>query len=75
MAKICERFGLSMTSPSEVKIADEAMLATEMEQVMAPPPATWQLRQVALEGVVIEGWHPSVAEQRFLARFHSLTTK
>jgi hypothetical protein len=68
----CEVFDLSWPMPPEVKQADDALLATEMRDLMAPPPEDWKLRETPLEGR-IEPWAAEEAERAFLARYRELT--
>jgi 5'-nucleotidase len=68
----CEVFGLPWPMPAEVKQADDALLATEMRDLMAPPPEDWKLREAPLAGR-IEPWSAEEAELAFLARYRELT--
>ena len=69
---ILGKFGLSMPMPSQVKYADDALLATEQRDVMAPPPDAWHLPAPPLPDR-IEPMPPQVAERAFLERFDRLT--
>lgn len=73
MRVICERFGLSTQMPAAVKRADEAVLATEMAQNMAPPPSAWNLAARPLEDMQLRCLSPDEAEAWFLQRFEQLT--
>lgn len=69
---IAERFGVSPDMPASVKIADNAMLLAEAEQIMKPHPAPWSVPGEAAN-VAIYGMRPAEAEHKFLARFAELT--
>ncbi len=71
LAVILERFGLPPRLPDAVRAADDALLATELRDLMAPPPEPWALRAEPLPGR-IEPWSPAEAERAFLARFAEL---
>lgn len=71
MHAICKKFDLPIDEPFEVKRADTAILADEMQRLMAHPPADWYLPEPPL-GVEIEGWLPEEARERFLNRFAEL---
>jgi hypothetical protein len=58
--------------PAEVRRADDTLLATEMRDLMAPPPDDWRLREQPLPQPV-EPWPAPRAEQAFLERFGELT--
>lgn len=74
---IYEAFGMSAHEPASVKIADEAMLYAELEQLL--PPIERETgeqnnpfgRSEAAK-IVIEEWTPAHAEKMFLARFNTL---
>lgn len=70
-ASVAERFGLPEKMPQEVKDADEAVLAAEVQQVMVPPPMKWYLRQAPAD-VRVSLLPPLEAERRFLERFACL---
>lgn len=74
-AAICKRFGLQSDMPSSVKEADLRMLATEMRDVMASPPASWGLDKVVPYKLKIKCWKPKKAKFKFLTRFVELTTQ
>jgi hypothetical protein len=55
-----------------VKEADEVLLATEVRDLMAPPPQPWALSHAPLPTVIVPwGWR--TAEVRFLALYAELT--
>lgn len=68
---IASRFGMPLSLPDEIKVADNAMLLAEQAQIMAPPPADWCVPGVPAN-VAIQCWPPAVAERAFLARFKEL---
>ena len=67
MAAVCERFGLTVDEPYEVKVADNSILADEAEQIMGPHPDEWYL-PFAPSGTKIVGYAPSDAKKIFLDR-------
>jgi hypothetical protein len=72
MEIIAARYGLPWPMPAAVHAADEALLATEMRDLMAPPPAPWGLTAAPLPEVIVPlGWE--AAEALFLARYRELT--
>ena len=68
---IVARFGLAWPMPAHVAHADEVLLATEMRDLMAPPPAPWLLDARPLAETVVPV-APDAAERMFLARFAEL---
>ena len=62
---IATRFGLQWPLAREVKRLDNAILADERAQVMAPPPADWRLSEPSL-GVTLQFWSPRAAETKFI---------
>jgi hypothetical protein len=74
LAVIVGSYGLPWPMPAAVAHADEVLLATELRDLMAPPPEPWPLAAPPLaETIVPVG--PEEAERRFLARFAELTTR
>jgi uncharacterized protein len=69
---VFDKYDLPFPLPPEVKRADDALLATEMRDLMAEPPEPWGLREQPLSGP-IEPLSPTEAEAAFLARFAELT--
>lgn len=65
---IAERFNYPWPMPAEVKRLDNAILADEMAQNMAPPPVDWRLPELPL-GVRLQFWAPEKAEFEFRAAF------
>lgn len=72
MDEVCIKFGLPGDEPPDVKYADTAILADELEQVMGTAPHDWNLPYDAL-GVVINCLSPEAAKQLFLHRFLEIT--
>ena len=71
MRVVCLAFGLPEEMPTEVKNADDAILADEAAQLMAPPPVSWNFRHPPL-GLLIRPLLPVAARVQFLARFAEL---
>jgi len=70
---IAERFDLRYPWPPSVKTADNALLATERRDLMAPPPMPWRPEEtVDPLKEHIDPWPPAIAERLFLERFHEL---
>jgi hypothetical protein len=75
MLAICDRFGIGYTCPAEVKAADNRILRDERDALMSVSPLPWlSIEQVAPLGVEIQGWSPTEAEGRYLARLGELWT-
>jgi uncharacterized protein len=72
LQRIMAHYGLPWPMPAEVKRADDLLLATEMRDLMAPPPASWNLGVEPLPER-IEPMSAPDAEAAFLARFHELS--
>lgn len=68
---IAMRFGLPLTLPASVKLADNALLLAEAEQNMKDHPAPWCVPGEPAP-VVLECLDPMRAKLRFLARFADL---
>ena len=64
-AVILERFGLPTEQPASVTAADDQLLTIEMQELFG---------RAARESGSTEYWSPTVAEERFLQRFHELTS-
>ena len=54
-----------------VRLADDQLLATELDQLMSTPPHPWLLTCAPLT-IPIDPMSPDVAKALFLARFHEL---
>jgi hypothetical protein len=75
MGVIAYKFGLAgSTVPDEVKDADTRVLLNEKTELMYNPSGLlWTVDGMEpLPNVVVEGWSPEVAEQRYLARLSEL---
>jgi hypothetical protein len=70
---IAARFGLSFPMPPEVKRLDEAIVADEKAQAMAPAPLPWAQwnNDTKPLGVTLQFWKPKRAEREFLRAFAS----
>lgn len=72
---INQRFGLPMTEPASVKIADNQMLFAERQQLMAGPPLDRRLsihQDLGTANIKIKPWSTTHAERMFLKRFREL---
>jgi len=69
---IVRHFGLSFPMPEPVRHFDEALLATEGRDLMAPPPEPWKLDAAPL-AERIDPWIAEEAERVFLERFDELS--
>ncbi|MDY0003541.1 MAG: phosphohydrolase [Polyangia bacterium] len=68
---VAEAFGLPWPMPEAVRLADDRLLSTEARDLMAPHPASWNLREEPLqERIEPIGWE--AAEDAFLVRFEEL---
>jgi hypothetical protein len=73
MVSVCERFGLPIHEPDEVKHLDGFMLAWEQRDLMAVPPVPWKRANAfQLPVVIICPMSPGQAERAFLDRFYEL---
>jgi hypothetical protein len=74
MHTIAERFGFSSYHvPESVKEADNRILLTERDTLMATPPQDWNIPGDPYPGLVLPGWSQHEAFTRFLSRFTQLT--
>lgn len=73
MAAICQRFKLNPEQPESVHKADNRMLFTEKNQLMAALKwdTNWAENEKAAD-IVITSWSPTFAENLFLSRFEEL---
>jgi hypothetical protein len=69
---ISQKFNLEPEIPLEVKDADEILLATEKIALMGPEPASWDLKQSALDPAIIKCYTPMAAKRKFLEFFKKL---
>jgi hypothetical protein len=76
MAAICAAVGLPWPWPAEVvaavKHADNAVLAAERDQIMAPPPHPWVELPEPPGWLEITEWTPRYAEGEFLGYAYAL---
>jgi len=70
-AAICQKFGLPLTMPKSVKLADETLLATEKRDIMAMNGNDWGLTVKAMPNT-IQPVPANVAKSIFLNRFDIL---
>lgn len=71
---ITTAFGLPADPPAALKAVDVRMLYTEARDLMKPPPQPWG-DEVPTYPETIVPWGPTVAEAKFLDRFHELEHK
>lgn len=67
-AAIAEALDVAWPWSDQVHVADTRILADEKEQLMARPPAPWDL-PFSPAGVTIEGWDPEQAKWQFMRRW------
>lgn len=73
MTVICERFGLDLVCPAEVKAADTRILNDERAALLGPPPAPWhEAEAIGPLGVQIRCWIPNRAEAEYEYRLRQL---
>ncbi len=72
MRCIAKRFGLPLIMPAYIKRLDNAILANEKRDVMAPAPRDWALTEPPIPGIEIGGWCWRKARYEFMKRFHAL---
>lgn len=71
--EIGKHFGLVLTpEPAQVKEADNILLMTEARDLLGKPPVPWQESAVKPLPDRIEPWSPTLAKDRFIARFAEL---
>jgi len=68
---IARAFGLPWPMPEAVRAADDALLATEARDLMAPPPCSWQLPAEPLAERIVPV-SAERAEELFLGRHREL---
>lgn len=71
---ICRKFDLSSIEPSDVKKADQLLLATEARDLMTLKHPNWKLNIQPLPFTIV-ALPPGEAKQLFLNRFRELTQK
>lgn len=72
MEAVCNKFGLPLAEPKDVKEADTIMLATEARDLMAPLHPDWKQPAKPLP-FKIEPVNPEEAKKLFLDRYRELT--
>ncbi len=75
MACVALKFGLPPQMPASVAIADKIILATEFRDVTTVNDLDWIVEECGyapIDSMTITPWPPTVAEDRFLARFQEL---
>ena len=70
MCIICERFGLPLEEPKEVKAADMRLLVTEQRDLMVNAGPEWYDVKPLLD--LITPWTAEVAKEELLKRFNAL---
>lgn len=70
---ICQKFGISWPLNPELKKLDDAIIASERNQNMAPSLLVWSEGGDALVKVMLFCWLPMQAEAMFLKRFRELS--
>jgi len=71
---ISARFGITLDVPDQVKEADDRILLTERDEMMSRTRYSWEQDELyAPLPVLVTGWHPPEAEQRYLDRLAELT--
>jgi len=73
MDAIAERFGLPGVMPAEVHDADNRILLTERDALMAPSGHAWGQDDLDPLLVTVTGWYPHEAERMYLSRLTELT--
>ena len=73
MRAICERFGLSLPCPAEIKEIDDYVLQWEQRDLMALPPAQWKEHGAVLPDYQLIPIPPQRVEAHFLQVFRELT--
>lgn len=71
---ISNKYDLMFPWPKEVKESDNRMLKTEYNQIMDHNGPEWEFYGEAYEDVIINGWTPTYAKEKFLERFNELVS-
>lgn len=69
MVAVCERFGLPVKEPPQVRLADGILLATEARDLMPYRPEHWSKLCLKPLTEKIEPWSPLTARRNFLRRY------
>jgi len=72
MKVAAKKFGFDYPKPPSVEFVDRNIVRNEIE-ALRPTPPEWANRYIRLEGLVVEEWSPSYAEQMFLNRYEELS--
>lgn len=73
MGVVADRFGLEGAIPHEVHVADNALLATEIAQLMPVAPVEMYMNVAPISGLQIDPWPPRIAKRQFMQEFERLT--
>ena len=73
LSVIAQKYGLdfNVVMHGLVRQADHILLATEMRDLLGPPPAPWPSMPEPLPETIVP-WTSNIAEERFLACFYQL---
>ncbi len=74
MNVICDSFGLQHQEPTEVKIVDKRILATEARDLTFTAGRGWTTHAEPYD-FNIQPWTPDHARVRFISRLHELMRK
>ena len=69
---VVEKYGLHFPEPEEIKIVDNALLATEAFQLMGKSLANWNLSEKTIKNLKIYWFSPENMEYVFLQEFERL---
>lgn len=72
LVAITERFGLNWPMPDEVIEADNRILRSERAALITPTSDRWITDDLEPLPLVITGWPPELAEEKYLARMAEL---
>lgn len=72
MMAVAIRFGLPALIPAAVKEVDDAMLVTEVEQLMETSQRPWEKKWTSPLGIIIDPWSAEFSKQMFLEQFETL---
>lgn len=72
---LCERFGMSLALPPEIKEMDNRVLMTERRDLLNPSLHRWSVSEAAFAPLLskIIPWRPQTSEQIFLSKYSELT--
>jgi uncharacterized protein len=72
MQVVCEKYGLPVEEPPDVREADNLLLSWEQRDLMAPPPIPWHTTVPVPFIEKIKPLTPEESKKLFLKRFHKL---